>query len=61
VTPGAIRSARRRVGMSHREFAEALGFAGKQSHITVWRWESGKRMPSPQTITLIKQLLRAHE
>jgi len=43
--------------MSCTEFAAAIGFSGKQKHITVWRWEAGNRVPSAQTVTLIKQLL----
>jgi DNA-binding transcriptional regulator YiaG len=56
MTPPQIRCARKRLGMSGREFAAALGFRGKSKHITVWRWESGNRKPSAQTIALIKQL-----
>lgn len=59
MTPAAIRTARKRLKMSYRDFAHALGFTGKQSHISVWRWEAGKRVPSEQTIRLIKMLLEA--
>jgi DNA-binding transcriptional regulator YiaG len=59
MTPSQIRSARKRLGLSCSEFAAALGFTGKQKHITVWRWETGNRVPSAQTITLIQQLMRA--
>jgi hypothetical protein len=62
VTPSAIRTARKRLGMSCREFATALGFKGKSRHITAYRWELPEispsfRRPSAQTIVLIKQLL----
>jgi len=43
--------------MSCSDFASALGFTGKHRHISVWRWENGERIPSPQTIKLIKMLL----
>jgi DNA-binding transcriptional regulator YiaG len=64
MTPAQIRSARKRLGMSCRDFATALGFKGKSRHITAYRWElqessASFRRPSAQTITLIKQLLRA--
>ena len=60
MTPSRIRSGRKRLGLSCSEFAQALGFTGKQKHITVWRWETGNRVPSPQTVTLIKLLLKGH-
>ena len=36
------------------DFASRLGFAGKDRRITVWRWETGKRVPSPQTVLLMR-------
>jgi DNA-binding transcriptional regulator YiaG len=64
MTAAEIRSARKRLGMSLREFATALKFTGKSRNITAYRWELPEsspsfRRPSAQTITLIKQLLRA--
>jgi DNA-binding transcriptional regulator YiaG len=44
--------------MSCSDFAEALGFTGKQKRITVWRWETGRRKPTEQTVALMKQLSR---
>lgn len=41
MSPKKIRRLRERLGMSQRQFAEALGV--KQS--TVWRWESGRATP----------------
>jgi DNA-binding transcriptional regulator YiaG len=59
MTTAQIKSARKRLGLSCYEFPAALGFIGKNRHITCWRWENGDRMPSAQTIILIKQLLKA--
>jgi DNA-binding transcriptional regulator YiaG len=58
LTPSQIRTALKRLGLSRSEFASALGFTGKSKHITVWRWETGKRKPSAQTVALMKQLSR---
>jgi DNA-binding transcriptional regulator YiaG len=58
MTPSQIRNARVRLGLSASDFAAALGFTGKSKHITVWRWEAGKRKPSAQTIALMKLLRR---
>jgi DNA-binding transcriptional regulator YiaG len=57
MTPAAIRSARKRLALSRDNFALRLGFTGDDRRRTVSRWESGERKPSPQTVTLIKQLL----
>jgi DNA-binding transcriptional regulator YiaG len=56
MTPSQIRALRKRLGLAPDGFASALGFTGKSVRITVWRWETGKRKPSAQTITLMKQL-----
>jgi DNA-binding transcriptional regulator YiaG len=53
---GQIRALRIRLGLSPGDFATALGFSGKLRCITVWRWETGWRNPSAQTIALMKQL-----
>jgi DNA-binding transcriptional regulator YiaG len=58
LTPSQIRARRKRLGLSPERFAAALGFAADHARITVWRWETGKRKPSAQTVALIKQLLK---
>jgi DNA-binding transcriptional regulator YiaG len=60
MTPAKLRAARKRLGLSRDEFALRLGFTGDDRRRTVSRWESGERKPSPQTITLIQQLLTRH-
>ena len=45
-----------RLGLSPDELAAAFGFTGDHARITVWRWETGKRKPSVQTIALMKLL-----
>jgi DNA-binding transcriptional regulator YiaG len=44
------------IGLSPEDFASALGFSGDDARITVWRWETGRRKPSAQTVVLMKQL-----
>jgi len=56
VTPSRIRALRRKLKLSSDEFAARLGFTGSNIRITVWRWECGKRIPSAQTIALMKHL-----
>jgi DNA-binding transcriptional regulator YiaG len=58
MTPTAIRKLRKKLKLSPEDFAARLGFTGKNRRITVWRWESGERKPSAQTIVLIGQLSR---
>jgi DNA-binding transcriptional regulator YiaG len=58
MTPSAIRTARKRLGLSYDEFADALCLKGKNRSITIWRWERGDRKPSEQNLALIKQLLK---
>jgi len=53
-----IRTLRRRLRLSPEDFAATLGFGGKNARITVWRWETGRRKPSAQTVALIKLLLK---
>jgi DNA-binding transcriptional regulator YiaG len=55
---GHIRALRKRLRLSPEDFAAALGFPGCHARITVWRWETGKRKPSAQTIALMKLLAR---
>ncbi len=47
---------RGRLRLSPEEFAAALGFGCEHARITVWRWETGRRKPSSQTIMLMKEL-----
>jgi DNA-binding transcriptional regulator YiaG len=56
MTPGQISALRHRLGLSADKFADKRGFLGKNRGLTVYRWESGKRVPSPQTVLLMKQL-----
>jgi DNA-binding transcriptional regulator YiaG len=57
MTPTQIRTLRKKLTLSPEVFATALGFAGEDRRITLWRWEKGKRKPSPQTVLLMKGLL----
>jgi DNA-binding transcriptional regulator YiaG len=57
VRPSQIRTFRKRLRLSSEDFAAALGFSGEHARITVWRWETGKRKPSAQTVVLMKHLL----
>jgi DNA-binding transcriptional regulator YiaG len=59
MTPSQIRTTRKRLGLSCSDFAAALGFTCKSKHITVWRWETGNRAPSAQTIALLKLLSKS--
>jgi DNA-binding transcriptional regulator YiaG len=56
MTPREIRDLRHALGMSVDKFAGELGFTGKNRAVTVYRWETGTRKPSAQTILLMKQL-----
>jgi DNA-binding transcriptional regulator YiaG len=56
MTPDQIRALRNRLKLSPEDFAAAFGFTGNDRRITVWRWDTGKRMPSHQTVMLMKQL-----
>jgi DNA-binding transcriptional regulator YiaG len=57
MTPSQVRRLRKRLGLSPEDFAAALGFSGDHVRITVWRWETGKRKPSAQTVALMKLLI----
>jgi DNA-binding transcriptional regulator YiaG len=57
MTPTQIRALRKKLVLSPEDFATALGFTGKGRRITVWRWETGRRRPSPQTLLLMEALL----
>ncbi len=56
MTPAQIKSLRKRLGLSPECFVAALGFTRDHARITVWRWETGKRKPSAQTVTLMSLL-----
>ncbi len=56
VTPIQIRRLRNSLGMSVREFADALGYSPRNGHLSVYRLENGDRQPSRQTTMLMKQL-----
>jgi len=56
MTPSAIRAFRKKLKLSPRDFGVELGCAEKSARITVWRWETGKRKPGPQTILLMRQI-----
>ncbi|MBZ5673679.1 MAG: helix-turn-helix domain-containing protein [Acidobacteriia bacterium] len=58
MNPAQVRSARKHLGLSPEEFAQRLGFTGPYARITVWRWETGKRKPSAQTVALMKLLAK---
>lgn len=61
MTPNQIKALRKRLQLSANEFAEKLGFTGKNKALTVYRWENGERKPSNQTVLLIKQLANSQE
>jgi len=59
VTPSQIRRLRKRLRLSSEDFTAALGFPDEDRRITVWRWETGRRKPSTQTVALMKTLSRS--
>lgn len=56
MSPDKIYKLRKSLGMNCEQFADALGFTGKHKNQTASRWERGLRIPSPQTIRLMKIL-----
>lgn len=56
MAPAAIKSLRKRLGLSADAFAAKLGLVGKNRAITVWRWQSGAREPSRQAVLLMKNM-----
>ena len=56
MTPAEIRTLRKRLKLSTDQFAAALGFTGKNRAANIWRWETKKRNPSPQSIKLMKAM-----
>jgi DNA-binding transcriptional regulator YiaG len=59
MTPSQIRALRRKLKLSREKFGAGLGFADKSAPITVWRWETGRRKPSAQTLMVMSRLLEA--
>jgi DNA-binding transcriptional regulator YiaG len=57
VIPAQIRALRRRLGDSPEAFVVRFGYMPSNGRITVWRWETGRTKPSPQTIMLMKAIL----
>lgn len=56
--PQEIRTLRKSLGLSVKQFAAALGFTGKHASVTVYRWETGARKPSIQTVKLMELLTK---
>jgi DNA-binding transcriptional regulator YiaG len=56
LTPKQIRNLRKRLGLSGVSFAEALGLTGRHRGLLVYKWESGKKRPGPQSILMMRQL-----
>jgi transcriptional regulator with XRE-family HTH domain len=56
MTGHEIRLLREALGLSPEKFGIKLGLTEKGARSTVWRWETKKTKPSPQTIMLIQQL-----
>jgi DNA-binding transcriptional regulator YiaG len=61
MTPAEIQSARLRLGMSQRRFAEAVGLRGGTADRRVRAWEAGEYPPSGPVQALIKRLVADHE
>jgi len=56
MTSSQIRVLRKKLKLSRTDVGLELGFAEKIARITIWRWETGKRRPSQQTILLMRQV-----
>jgi DNA-binding transcriptional regulator YiaG len=56
MTASQIRAIRKPLCLSSEDFAVELGFGGEHARITIWRWETRRRKPVPQTIALMRQL-----
>jgi transcriptional regulator with XRE-family HTH domain len=54
--PSQIRTLRKSLGMSVREFAAALGYSQFNGQVSVYRLENGEREASGSTLMLLKQL-----
>lgn len=51
MTPKELRATRKRLDLSAREFAEAIGLTSKWADRTVRKWESG-RHPIPHWVEM---------
>lgn len=54
--PEEIHNLRTRLGMSLRQFAEAIGLRGSARERTIRRWQSGKKIPTEEMIKRMKGL-----
>ena len=61
MTPDQIKEARTQLGMSFRQFANALDLQGRDAARTVRRYESGDLLPSQVTEGRIRHLLNEME
>lgn len=62
MTPDQIKSLRVQLGLSQREMAEQLNridSSMRTSAITISRWETGDRSPSPRSVAALEQLALA--
>lgn len=57
MTPTEIKEARRKLGLSAKELAKAVGIDGIHGGRTVRRWEAGDRKPSVAVVILIQHLI----
>ena len=55
-TAARIKSLRNSLRMTQQEFGAALGLAGKNRKVTVFRYEDGQRQPSEQTCFMLERL-----
>lgn len=53
-----ILKARKAMGMTLIQFADALGLRGEYCERTVRRWQSGETRPSGAVVMVIKQLMK---
>lgn len=54
--PSEIRTLRKSLGLSVKDFATAIGFDGPNRGVTIYRYETGQRSPSPQVEILMRML-----
>lgn len=58
MTPAEIRTLRKRLKLSADKFAKLLGFISSNRRITIYRWETGQRSPSPPALKLLGELAK---
>lgn len=56
MTPQQIRSLRKKMGLSRREFALRVGFKGQRAYATVYKLEKGIIRPSATTMLAMQRL-----